>query len=208
MSENTNLANDIRVIYDRLQMEEVFHQPSESISVIYHRRIHQDSVGVLHKVQETNLILDIFARNNDEAIEVSAAFLANMRLKVEHPFGTRHGALLYILPIIHLIISLSVIVLAGLLWGLEYGFVFGVIAAFTIPLLIYWISISLTTRREILKENLELTGKFENSDEIDEMVAWLKTKQHSRGYWFKRVIFYELYYIPISIFLFLLYHSQ
>ncbi|MHA1613487.1 MAG: hypothetical protein ACTSYJ_01505, partial [Candidatus Thorarchaeota archaeon] len=173
-----------------------------------HKRIHRDSVGVLHKIQETNLILDIFARNIDESIEVSAAFLAKERLKVAHPFGARHGALLYILPIIHLIISLSVIVLVGLLWGLEYGFYFGVIASVTLPLLIYLISISLTTRREILKENLELTGKFENSDEIDEMVAWLKTKQHSRGYWFKRVIFYELYYIPISIFLFLLYHSQ
>lgn len=208
MSENTDLANDIRVIYDRLQMEEVFHQPSESISVIYHRRIHRDSVGVIHKIQKSNLILDIFARNNDEAIEVSAAFLANMRLKIGHSFGTRHGAMLYVLPIIHLIISLSVIVIVRLLMSLEYGFVSGAIAAVTIPLLIYWISISLTTRREILKENLELTGKFENSEEIDEMVTWLKTKQHTRGYWFKRIIFYELYYIPISVFLLFLSFSQ
>ena len=189
-------------------MEEVFHQPSSSIDVMYHKRIHRDSIGVIHKVQESNLILDIFARNNDEAIEVSAAFFANMRLKIGHSFGTRHGALLYVLPIIHLITSLSVIVIVGLLMSLEYGFVSGVIAAFTIPLLIYWISISLTTRREILKENLQLTSKFENPEEIDEMVAWLGTKQHTRGYWFKRIIFYELYYIPISILLFLLYHSQ
>lgn len=189
-------------------MEEVFHQPSESIIVIYHRRIHRDSVGVIHKIQESNLILDIFARNNDEAIEVSAAFLANMRLKIANSFGTRHGALLYILPIIHMILSLTIIVVGWALLSLEYCFYFGVVAAVTMPLLIYWIATSLTKRRDILKENLELTGKFVNSDEIDEMVAWLGTKKHSRGYWFKRIIFYELYYIPISVFLFLLYHSQ
>ncbi len=208
MSENTDLANDIRVIYDRLQMEEVFHQPFESISVIYHRRIHRDSVGAIHKIQESNLILDIFARNNDEAIEVSAAFFANMRLKIAHPFGTRHGPLLYVLPIIHMFISLTAIIIGWALLSHEYLFYLGVIAVVTLPLLIYWIAISFTTRREILKENLELTGKFENSDKIDETVLWLRTKQHTKGYWLKRIIFYELYYIPISIFLFFLYYSQ
>jgi len=208
LSENLNLADDIRVIYDQLRMEEVFYQPSSSIIVKYHSRKHPDSRGVIHKVQKSNLKLDVFARNNDEAIEVSAAFLANMRLKIAQPFGARHGALLYVLPIIHMIVSLSIIVLAWALLSLEYCFYFGVIAAVTIPILIYWIAISLNTRREILKKNLELTGKFENSDDIDETVAWLRTKYHSKGYWFKRIIFYELYYIPLSIFLFFLYHSQ
>lgn len=206
--ENIDLADDIRVIYDRLRMEEVFHQPSSSIIMKYHLRIHRESRGVFHKFQDSNLILDIFARNNDEAIEVSAAFLANMRLKIAQPFGARHGAFLYVLPIIHMIVSLSIIVLAWALLSLEYCFVFGIVAAVTIPLLIYWIATSLTTRRDILKKNLELTGKFENSEEIDETVAWLRTKQHTRGYWFKRIIFYELYYIPISIFLFILSTSQ
>ncbi len=208
MSENTSLADDIRVIYDRLQMEEVFHQPFESISVIYHKRMHRDDIGVIHKVQESNIILDIFARSNDEAIEVSAAFFANMRLKIAHPFGTRHGPLLYVLPIIHMIVSLTIIVVGWVLLSLEYCFYFGVIAVVTLPLLIYWIATSFTTRREILMENLELTGKFENSEDIDEAVTWLRAKQHTRGYWFKRIIFYELYYIPITILVFVLYHSQ
>ncbi len=207
MSENTDLANDIRVIYDRLQMEEVFHKPSESISVIYQKRIHRDDIGVIHKVQESNIILNIYAMNNDEAIEVSAAFFANMRLKIAHPFGTRHGPLLYVLPIIHMIVSLTAIIIGWALLSHEYLYYLGVIAVVTLPLLIYWIAISFTTRREILKKNLELTGKFENSEDIDEAVSWLRAKQHTRSYWFKRIIFYELYYIPISILLFLLYNS-
>ena len=202
MFDNSDLVNDIRVIYDRLRMEEVFHQPSSSIGVKYHSRVHRESRGVIHKIQKSKIKLDIYARSNDEAIEVSAAFLANMRLKVAHPFGARHGPLLYLLPIIHLLISLCAIMIIWAVMGHGYDFVCAVIAAVTLPLLIYWIATSFNTRREILKENLELTGKFENSEEIDETVAWLRTKQHTRGYWFKRIIFYELYYIPITLLLY------
>lgn len=208
MSENIDLVDEIGVIYNRLKMEEVFHHPSSSIRVKYHARIHRKSRGVIHEVQKSGLKLDIYARNNDEAIEVSAAFLAHMRLKVAHPFGARHGALLYVLPIIHLTISLLAIVLGGTLAGLVYGSIIGAVAAVTIPLLIYWISTSLNIRREILKENLESTGIFENSEVIDETIVWLGTKQHTHAYWFKRLIFYELYYIPLIILLlFLSFHQ-
>ena len=204
---NDFLSSDVRAMYDRLQIEEVLHIPSSSITIRYHSVERSADKGVLHSIKDEYLSMDIYATNKNEGIKVAAAFFANQRLKVAKHFGARHGSLLYMLPIIHLLATLLIVTVGALGVGFLFGIIFGTFSAVTIPFLIFWVSASLEKRRTILKENLNTTTEFESDQEIDEFVRWVGTKTHSQKYWIKRLVFYEAYYIPIislMVFLYIL----
>ena len=204
MSGHDELGNETVVLYNRMQMEEVFHIPSSGVHVEYPSIGHSSDKGVMHRVEGPRLGLLVYATSIEEGTDVIAAFFANERLMVAKAFGARHGALLYVLPVFHLMVFLvaEAIVLSSL--DFAAGIVIGVAAVVTIPLLVFWAASSLETRRLTLKSNLEMTGRFGNS-EIDEVVAWLHTKTHSRQYWTRRTLFYEIFYVSLTLLLILSY---
>ncbi|MHA1109568.1 MAG: hypothetical protein ACTSRE_00590 [Promethearchaeota archaeon] len=195
--DNGVLSSTVGAMYDRLRMEHVLHIPSSSVTIKYHPVKRSADKGILHSIKDEYLNIDIYATNENEGIKVAAAFFANQRLKVAKHFGARHGSLLYILPIIHLLATLLIVTIGALGIGFLFGIIFGTLSAITVPFLIFWISDSLEKRRTILKENLKATTEFESDQEIDEFVTWLGTKTHTRKFWIKRLVFYEAYYIPI-----------
>jgi hypothetical protein len=195
--DNGILSSTVGAMYDRLRMEEVLHIPSSSVTIKYHYVKLSSDKGVLHSIKDEHLNIEIIATNKDEGIKVVAAFFANQRLKTAKHFGVRHGSLLYLFPIIHLLATLLIVTTGALGLGFLFGIIFGTFSAVTIPLLIFWVFTSLEKRRTILKENLNATTEFESDQEIDEFVTWLGTKTHTRKYWIKRLVFYEAYYIPI-----------
>ena len=167
----------------------------------------EDHVGVIPAIEETSLKLDIYARDTQEGVKVAAAFLANTRLKVARSFGSRHGSLLYLLPVLHLLTFLLIMGISAYIFGFAYGILSGIIAAVSSPLLIIWVASSLKRRRSDLKDNLEKTNLFGNSQEIDEVATWLKAKIHTKGYWIKRALFYECYFVPFTLLFVLLLQS-
>lgn len=207
MDESNEFNEAVNQVYDRLEMEKVFHLPSSAVQVKYHSRVKKDAEWVRQSVRESSLLLDVYATGTREGTKLAAAFLANMRLKAAQSFGSRHGPLLYVLPIVHLFLFLLVMVLGALTLGFVFGISAGLVAATSLPLLIIWVASVLERRRSDLKDNLTMTDVFDDLDEIDEMVLWLNTKTHSRNYWVKRILFYEIYYIPLTLFLFLLSQS-
>ena len=195
--DNSVLSSTVGALYDRLRMEDVLNITSSSVTIKYHSVKHSADKGILHSIKDEYLNIDIYATNENEGIKVAAAFFANQRLKVAKHFGTRHGSLLYILPIIHLLATLLIVTVGALGIGFLFGIIFGTFSALTILFLIFCVSNSLEKRRTTLKENLKATTEFESDQEIDEYVTWLGTKTHTRTYWVKRLVFYEAYYIPI-----------
>jgi hypothetical protein len=205
MSNEIDLLPEIQTLYDSMGMEEVFGVPSSKIQVKYHQRVKRESRGVIPKLMKDILRIDVYATNRNEGVKVTAALFANKQLENADSFGARHGELMYILPILHLLGFLAVIVFGALFLGALFGLVVAIVAAVTIPILIMWISSSLETRRVVLAENLEATNLFAGPEEIEDTVVWLGTKMHSKRYWIKRILFYEMYYIPITILMIFLY---
>ena len=193
------LGNETLALYDRMRMEEVFHVPPSAVHVVYHPEANSRGRGVLHRTQGSGLTLDVYASSVVEGTEVVAAFFADRRLMVASSFGARHGALLYMLPVFHLMTFLLAIAIGVTAEGIVTGIFIGLVAAASIPLLIFWEAASLETRRLTLKNNLEMTGIFRRPIEIDEMIAWLHTKVHNRRYWAKQVLFYEICYVPLTL---------
>ncbi len=208
MSEERDLQGDIMELYEKMKMEEIFHLPSSSIQVKYQKRVRRNSRGVFHKVLDSRIELNVFARDHNDALDVVAAFFANERLKSYPHFGTRHGALLYMIPVIALTVLLFVISVVGSLRGEHDAMVSAIIAAVVTPFLFYWIGRSLSRRREALKECLASTGRFSDPETIEETVLWLGTKNRTWRYWLKRCMFYELFYLGLAYVLYLIWTAK
>jgi hypothetical protein len=207
MSDSSEMVSEVIRVYDHLEIAKVLHIPSSAIHMNYYPTKEQDHIGVIPTIEETSLKLDIYARDTQEGIRVAAAFLANTRLRVARSFGSRHGSLLYILPVLHLLAFILIMAMGAYILGYAFGILSGIIAAGSMPLLIIWIASSLKKRRSDLSDNLEKTKLFRNSQEIDEMATRLKARIHTKGYWIKRTFFYECYYIPLTLFFVLLLQS-
>jgi hypothetical protein len=207
MSDSSEMMSEVTRIYDHLDIAKVLHIPSSAVSMNYYPTKDEDRVGVIPTIEETSLKLDIYARDTQEGTKVAAAFLANTGLSLARSFGSRHGPLLYFLPILHLLAFILIMAMSAYVFGFAYGILSGIVAAVSLPLLIVWIASSLKRRRSDLKDNLEKTNLFRNSQEVDEMATWLKAKIHTKGYWIKRALFYECYYVPLTLFFVLLLQS-
>ena len=207
MSDSDEMVSEVIRVYDHLEIAKVLHIPSSAIQMNYYPTKDEDHIGVIPAIEETSLKLDIYARDTREGVKVAAAFLANTRLKAARSFGSRHGPLLYFLPILHLLVFLLIMAMSAYILGFAYGILSGIIAAISLPLLVIWVAFSLKRRRSDLKDNLEKTEIFRNSQEIDEVATWLKAKIHTKGYWIKRALFYECYYVPLTLLFVLLLQS-
>jgi sensor histidine kinase YesM len=207
MSDSSEMVSEVIRVYGHLEIAKVLHIPSSAIHMNYYPIKEEDHIGVIPAIEETSLKLDIYARDQQEGIKVAAAFLANTRLRVARSFGSRHGPLLYLLPILHLLTFLLIMGISAYIFGFAYGILSGTIAAVSSPKLIIWIASSLKRRRSNLKDNLEKTNLFGNSQEIDEVATWLKAKIHIKGYWIKRALFYECYFVPFTLLFVLLLQS-